>query len=143
MPNRVRNRKIMMPPPMDGYKPFGIPLRQLESVTLLFEEFEAIRLVDYEDLSQEEAAEKMDISRPTFTRLINQARKKVAKAFVESRAILMEGGNYVIEDFWYKCHKCNETMTTLKQARQCRNCDSEDIVQLNKETVSRKRRFRR
>lgn len=131
-----------MPPPMDGYKPFGIPLRQLESVTLLFEEFEAIRLVDYEDLSQEEAAVKMDISRPTFTRLINQARKKVAKAFVESRAILMEGGNYVIEDFWYKCQKCNETMTTLKQAKQCRNCDSEDIVQLNKKTISRKHRFR-
>jgi predicted DNA-binding protein (UPF0251 family)/DNA-directed RNA polymerase subunit RPC12/RpoP len=133
----------MMPPPMDGYKPFGIPLRQLESVTLLFEEVEAIRLVDYEDLSQEEAAEKMDISRPTFTRLINQARKKVAKAFVEGRAILMQGGNYITEDSWYKCHKCNETMTTLKQARQCRNCDSEDIVQLNKETISRKRRFRR
>ncbi len=132
-----------MPPPMDGYKPFGIPLRQLESVTLLFEEVEAIRLVDYEDLSQEEAAEKMDISRPTFTRLINQARKKVAKAFVEGRAILMQGGNYITEDSWYKCHKCNETMTTLKQARQCRNCDSEDIVQLNKETISRKRRFRR
>ncbi|NLX66064.1 MAG: DUF134 domain-containing protein [Bacteroidales bacterium] len=132
----------MMPPPMDGYKPFGIPIRQLESVTLLFEEFEAIRLVDYEDLSQEEAAVKMDISRPTFTRLINQARKKVAKAFVESRAILMEGGNYVIEDFWYKCQKCNETMTTLKQAKQCRNCDSEDIVQLNKKTISRKHRFR-
>lgn len=131
-----------MPPPMDGYKPFGIPIRQLESVTLLFEEFEAIRLVDYEDLSQEEAAVKMDISRPTFTRLINQARKKVAKAFVESRAILMEGGNYVIEDFWYKCQKCNETMTTLKQAKQCRNCDSEDIVQLNKKTISRKHRFR-
>ncbi|SFK72982.1 DUF134 domain-containing protein [Proteiniphilum acetatigenes] len=143
MPNRVRYRKIMMPPPMDGYKPFGIPLRQLESVTLLFEEVEAIRLVDYEDLSQEEAAEKMDISRPTFTRLINQARKKVAKAFVEGRAILMQGGNYITEDSWYKCHKCNETMTTLKQARQCRNCDSEDIVQLNKETISRKRRFRR
>ena len=83
MPNKIRCRKVMMPPPMDGYKPFGIPLRQLESVTLFLEEFEAIRLVDHEDLRQEEAAKKMDVSRPTFTRIINQARKKVAKAFVE------------------------------------------------------------
>ena len=132
----------MMPPPMDGYKPFGIPLRQLESVTLLFEEFEAIRLVDHEDLRQEEAAKKMDVSRPTFTRIINQARKKVAKAFVEGRAILIQGGNYITEDSWYKCQRCNETMTTLKPAKQCRNCNSEEIVQLNKETLPRKRGFR-
>jgi predicted DNA-binding protein (UPF0251 family)/DNA-directed RNA polymerase subunit RPC12/RpoP len=142
MPNKIRCRKVMMPPPMDGYKPFGIPLRQLESVTLFLEEFEAIRLVDHEDLRQEEAAKKMDVSRPTFTRIINQARKKVAKAFVEGRAILIQGGNYITEDSWYKCHRCNETMTTLKPAKQCRNCNSEEIVQLNKETLPRKRGFR-
>ena len=44
-----------MPPPMEGFKPFGVPMRELESVVLLFEEFEAIRLADYEKLTQEEA----------------------------------------------------------------------------------------
>ncbi|MGV8091217.1 MAG: DUF134 domain-containing protein [Mangrovibacterium sp.] len=134
MPNRIRNRRIMMPPPMDGFKPFGVPMRELEPVVLLFEEFEAIRLADYEDLSQEEAAEKMNISRPTFTRLHDKARRKIAKAFVEGKAILIRGGTYVTDDFWYKCHNCNETMVTMKPARQCRKCDSDDIVQLNKES---------
>lgn len=122
-----------MPPPMDGFKPFGIPRRELESVVMLFEEFEAIRLADYEDLSQEEAAVKMDISRPTFTRLHNKARKKIARAFVEGKAILIRGGTYVTDDFWYKCHSCNETMITLKPVRQCRKCESDDIVSLSRE----------
>jgi predicted DNA-binding protein (UPF0251 family) len=118
---------------MDGFEPFGVPRRELEPVILLFEEFEAIRLADYEDLSQEEAAEKMNISRPTFTRLHDKAKRKIAKAFVEGKAILIRGGTYVTDDFWYKCHNCNETMITMKPARQCRKCDSNDIIQLNKE----------
>lgn len=132
MPNRIRRRRISMLPPMEGYKPFGIPMRELESVNLLFEEFEAIRLADYENLTQEEASAKMHISRPTFTRLYERARKNIAKAFVEGKAIIIRGGSYVAENYWYKCHECNETMVTLKPAKQCRKCDSEDIIQINK-----------
>lgn len=116
---------------MEGFKPFGIPLRELESVILLFEEFEAIRLTDYENLTQEEAAEKMNISRPTFTRLYDKARKSIAKAFVEGKAIVINGGNYITDDYWYKCKDCNETMITMKPADHCRTCDSDNITQLN------------
>ncbi len=123
-----------MLPPMEGFKPFGIPLRELESVILLCEEFEAIRLVDYENLTQEEASERMNISRPTFTRLYDKARKSVAKAFVEGKAIMIQGGNYITEDYWYKCQNCHETITALKPIKQCRNCDSEKITPLNKES---------
>lgn len=122
-----------MPPPMEGYKPFGIPMRELESVVLLFEEFEAIRLIDYENLTQEEAAEKMNISRPTFTRLYEKARNSIAKAFVEGKAIIINGGNYVTDDYWYKCKDCNETMITMKPADHCRTCDSENITQINQQ----------
>lgn len=131
MPNRKRNRRISMPPKMEGYKPFGIPMRELESVTLLLEEFEAIRLTDYEDLTQEEAAEKMNISRPTFTRIYEKARKNIAKAFVEGKAIFIQGGDYVTEDYWYKCKDCNETMVTMKPADHCRKCDSDNLMSLN------------
>jgi predicted DNA-binding protein (UPF0251 family) len=134
MPNRRRNRRISMLPPMEGYKPFGIPMRELESVVLLYEEFEAIRLADYENLTQEEAAEKMNISRPTFTRLYDKARKCIAKAFVEGKAIAIQGGTYITEDYWYKCQDCHETVSTLKPIRQCRKCDSEKITPLNKIT---------
>ena len=118
---------------MEGYKPFGIPLRELQSVTLLYEEFEAIRLADYENLTQEEAAERMNISRPTFTRLYDKARKNIAKAFIEGKAIIIQGGTYVTEDYWYKCQDCHETMSTLKPINQCRKCDSDKITKINTE----------
>jgi uncharacterized protein len=133
MPNRRRYRKINMLPPMEGFKPFGIPTRELDSVVLLCEEYEAIRLTDYENLTQEEAAEKMNISRPTFTRLYDKARKAVAKAFVEGKAIMIHGGTYVTENYWYKCHECNETITTMKPIKHCRNCDSDQITSLGNE----------
>ena len=131
MPNRRRFRKITMPPPMEGFKPFGVPMRELEPVVLLYEEYEAIRLADYENLTQEEAAKKMNISRPTFTRIYDKARKNIAKAFVESKAVFIQGGNYVTDDYWYRCYDCHETMITMKPAKHCRICDSDNIIQLN------------
>ena len=131
MPNRKRYRRITMPPPMEGFKPFGIPMRELDSVVLLFEEFEAIRLTDYENLTQEEAAEKMNISRPTFTRIYEKARKTMAKAFVEGKEIVIKGGDYIVDNYWYKCKDCNESMITMKPVEHCRTCDSDNILPLN------------
>jgi predicted DNA-binding protein (UPF0251 family) len=136
MANRKRERRINMPPKMEGYKPFGIPMRELESVSLLYEEFEALRLADYENLNQEEAAKKMNISRPTFTRLYDKARKCIAKAFVEGKAIIIYGGTFVTDDYWYRCGDCHETMVTLKPENSCRKCDSENIVQINTPSVA-------
>ena len=123
---------------MEGFKPFGIPMRELESVDLLFEEYESLRLADYENLTQEEAAEKMNISRPTFTRLYDKARKSIAKAFVEGKAIIIQGGTFVTDDYWYRCGNCHETMVTIKPAKSCRKCDSDNIVQLNDKPVKGK-----
>jgi uncharacterized protein len=131
MPNRKRLKKVGIPPPMEGFRPFGLPLKDLEPVVLFIEEYEAIRLTDYENLNQEEAAERMNISRPTFTRLYEKARKNIAKAFVEGKAILIQGGTYITDDYWYKCRDCNEVMIALKPIDQCRKCDSENIAQLN------------
>ncbi len=131
MPNRRRFRRIKMPPAMEGFKPFGIPMRELESVDLLFEEYEALRLADYENLTQEEASKKMNISRPTFTRLYDKARKSIAKAFVEGKAIIIKGGTFVTDDYWYRCEDCHETMVTIKPSKNCRKCDSDNIIPLN------------
>jgi predicted DNA-binding protein (UPF0251 family) len=134
MPNRRRFRHIKMPPSMEGYKPFGIPMRELESVDLLFEEYEALRLADYEDLTQEEAAKKMNISRPTFTRLYDKARKNIAKAFVEGKAIIIRGGTYVTDNYWYKCGDCNQTTISDHPVSRCRECNSDNITQINNHT---------
>lgn len=132
-----------MLPPMEGYKPFGIPMRQLESVILLCEEFEAIRLTDYENLTHEEAAVRMNISRPTFTRLYDKARKSIANAFVEGKAIIISGGTYITDDYWYKCQSCHETMASIEPAKQCTKCDSDDIKSMNGELKKGRHRRKR
>ncbi len=65
---------------------------------LKVEELESIRLKDYLQLDQAEAAKSMGISQPTFHRIITEAHRKIAEAFVEGKAIRIEGGNYVIAE---------------------------------------------
>ncbi len=95
----VRPRKCRMiwkMPDITYFKPRGIPMRSLEEVNLNCEEMEAIRLKDTEGLSQEEAAEKMNISQPTFHRILVSGRKKVADALFNGKAIEIKGGNFVV-----------------------------------------------
>ncbi|MFH1319419.1 MAG: DUF134 domain-containing protein [Bacteroidota bacterium] len=137
MPRPKRNRKMCIPPSMTGFKPFGIPFHELETVTLLFEEFEAIRLTDYENLIQEEAAKLMNISRPTFTRIYEKARKTISEALVEGKVITINGGNIQFKNVWYKCTNCNHTfILTNKKIKKCRFCNSKNIENLNKTNKS-------
>lgn len=117
-------RKIASPPLMQGYKPFGIPRRELESVILKFDEYEAIRLLDYEGLMQEQAAERMNISRPTLTRIYENARKTIAKAFVEGKMILIVGGNVDFGKDWFRCRKCHKLVDGQENHKPCQNCTS-------------------
>lgn len=73
------------------FKPRGIPLRMLEEIVLNADEFEAIRLHDYLNLNQIDAASSMQISQPTFARILDRAYKKIAKAFVEGKAVKIQG----------------------------------------------------
>ncbi len=87
-------RRVEFIPEITYFKPAGVPLVKLEEISLNIEELEAIRLKDLEELEQEQCAERMQISRPTFHRILVAARKKVAEALVEGKAIRVEGGNY-------------------------------------------------
>ncbi|MBU2616092.1 MAG: DUF134 domain-containing protein [Nanoarchaeota archaeon] len=91
-----RCRRVLFKPNIIYFKPRGIPLVELEEVILHVEEYEAVRLKDLEGLEQEECAKKMNISQPTFHRLILSARKKIADAIIHGKAIKIEGGNYKI-----------------------------------------------
>jgi len=71
-------------------------MNTLEEVVLTVDEYEALRLKDVEGLDQAECAKKMEVSQPTFHRLISVARKKVADAIVHGKAIKIEGGNFRI-----------------------------------------------
>jgi predicted DNA-binding protein (UPF0251 family) len=83
-------------PGVTYFKPAGIPLRSLEEVRLSVEEVEAVRLKDVEGLEQEQGAEKMNVSRPTFQRVLASARQKIADALLNGKAIRIEGGNFEI-----------------------------------------------
>jgi predicted DNA-binding protein (UPF0251 family) len=73
------------------YKPAGVPLEALHRVRLLPEELEALRLMDLEDLTQEDAAQRMGVSRSTFQRIVAQARRQVALALIDGAALIIEG----------------------------------------------------
>jgi len=132
MPRPKRIRNIENPPIMEGFKPFGIPTTDLDPVVLLFEEYESIRLADYKGLTQLEAAEKMNISRPTFTRVYEKARRTIARAFVEGKAIFIEGGNYHSENYWYRCENCSKVNISKNEIEKCTFCNANEMRKLNK-----------
>lgn len=74
------------------FKPLCRPLNRLKGVYLTLDEFEAVRLADLERLKQVDAAKKLKISRPTFSRIISSARNKIADGLVNIKAIRIEGG---------------------------------------------------
>src|SRR6056297_3636102 len=88
-------RKIAGQPKIKGLKPFGGEAGQkhMPVVNLLMEEYEALRLCDYDQFNHEEAAALMGVSRPTFTRIYADALKKIAQSFVQGRKIIIEGGH--------------------------------------------------
>jgi len=119
---------------MVGFKPYGMPLCKFEPVYLKFEEYESIRLINYSGLSQIQAAEQMNVSRPTFTRIYNKALKQIAKSFVEGKAIEIEGGNYQLDKDWYRCKKCYKLIDGLDKHSRCKNCTrfgENELIKLN------------
>ncbi len=85
-------RRVRCQPGASYFKPVGIPLEDLEEVLLGIDELEALRLADGQGLYQEEAAGKMNVSRQTFGNIIESARKKIAEAVVNGKALKIEGG---------------------------------------------------
>ncbi|HOW35163.1 MAG TPA: DUF134 domain-containing protein [Candidatus Omnitrophota bacterium] len=87
-----KTRWVKCEPGERCFKPLCKPLNKVEGVYLSLDEFEAVRLACFEGLLQEEAAKKMKISRPTFSRMLTSAQNKIADALVNIKAIRIEGG---------------------------------------------------
>jgi len=94
MPRPRLPRRIFFQPDVTYFKPAGIMLRHLQESILTREELEAIRLIDLEQQEQSKAGKKMKISQPTLSRLLSSARKKIADALVNGKAIKIQGGNF-------------------------------------------------
>lgn len=103
MARPAKLRCVARLPSIDSFRPVGIPVRALEVVALSLDELEAIRLKDLEGLEQEECAQQMRISRPTFHRILESARKKLADALINAKAIQIEGGNFELAQSRFRC----------------------------------------
>jgi predicted DNA-binding protein (UPF0251 family) len=123
---RPRNcRRVGSVPESNYFKPRGIPLSVLEEVILNVDEFEALRLADLESLYQEQAAEKMNVSRQTFGRIIDSAHKKVAEALVKGKALKIEGGEFEMAAMRkFKCYDCEHSWELPYGTGRPENCPS-------------------
>ena len=132
-----KERRVEFIPEVKYFKPAGIPKRNLQEVNLTLEEVEAIRLKDQEGLTQQECAERMEVSRPTFQRVLTEARRKIANAFIDGKAIRFEGGDYRLAEKKYTCPECEEEFMRPhawgRKRRQkgreveCPDCDRDEL----------------
>ena len=124
-------RRVESVPQVTLFKPQGIPMRELQYVTLTVDELETLRLADLEGLHHDKAAEKMGISRQTFGRIVASARKKVARTLVEGQALAINGGNYRMEDVrTFQCDACGhvwELSFGTGRPEGCEKCQSTKI----------------
>ncbi len=95
MPRPPKPRCVTHSPGATYFKPRGIPMTELEETVLGLDELEAIRLVDFESLSQEDAGTRMGVSRGTIGRLLERGRCTIADALLHGKALLIEGGPVV------------------------------------------------
>jgi uncharacterized protein len=102
-------RWVETEPGVTFFKPRGIPLRALEQVVITVDELEAMRLADYLEMTQEEVAQKMQVSRPTVTRMLARAHRTLAEALVQGKAICIEGGDYRLG---HQCQSCGQWAET-------------------------------
>ena len=124
-------RKIAIAPIASGFRPYGMvqAAKKKDSIFLYYEEYEALRLCDYEKNTQVEASVFMNVSRPTLTRIYISAREKIAQAFVEGRNIIIEGGKVCFNNEWYVCDSCKSFFNDPKEEapKKCPLCGSVDF----------------
>lgn len=132
MPRPQKNRIVSNPPVFSEFKPVGIASKMLEQVLLSLDEYEALRLADKLGMSHNEAAEEMEISRSTFTRLIEKARAKLVDFIVSGKLLLIDGGNIHFRKNIIKCEDCGHMFKIPfdSDIKNCPKCDSGRIINL-------------
>jgi len=130
MPRPTKCRRVEFFPEDTYFVPWGRPKCEIEEIVLKVEELEAMRLKDIEELNQEECAERMQVSRQTFQNIIDNARKTIAIALTEGKAIRINGGNYRATFCKFKCFSCGNKyeINYEKDKCICPTCGSDKVV---------------
>ncbi|MBN1768061.1 MAG: DUF134 domain-containing protein [Prolixibacteraceae bacterium] len=132
MPRSKLQRKVIAPPRFKGFKPYGCVNHDENPIELLYEEYEAIKLADYKLMNHQEAAVLMGVSRATFARIYEKARRKIARALVETREIITISGNSFSDQKWFLCNSCHSRFTIPRKIEKkccplCRSLKIETI----------------
>lgn len=133
MPRPVKQRFVQSLPRVNFFRPVGVPRAQWREVTLSIEEAEAIRLKDLEGLGQEVSAQRMRVSRPTFQRVLESGRKKMAEALIEGKAIRVEGGNFEVAMRRFRCEDDGQEWEVPRETvgpgwrLACPHCNSTNV----------------
>lgn len=106
MPRPFKCRRVGFSPETRFFKPAGIPVSELETIALTLDELESVRLADLGGDYQEDAAKKMNVSRQTFGNIVSSARKKIADALINGKAIRIEGGVVNLGERTFICAEC-------------------------------------
>lgn len=130
MPRPKKERKVFMPPVFDRFKPAGVRASMLDRIELTVDEFEAIRLADYLGYNHLESSKMMNISRSTFSRLIDMAHKKMSAFIIEGKELFISGGMVEFPANLVKCLDCGQVYD-FDEYRGCPNCSSERFAPLN------------
>lgn len=113
------------------FKPAGVSCSSLEEIVLTVDEMEAMRLADLQGMYQEQAARQMNISRQTFGRVIESARRKVAEALCRGQALRIKGGTVeVVTMRKFQCYECQhvwELPHRTGRPQECPKCQSTNI----------------
>jgi predicted DNA-binding protein (UPF0251 family)/DNA-directed RNA polymerase subunit RPC12/RpoP len=136
MPRPVKWRRIEKLPAVPFFIPSEKGIAEVPEIIVKLEELEAVRLKDLEGLEQEECAEKMSVSRPTFQRILLSAREKIADSLVNGKVIQIEGGNFTRNICPVRCTDCGrewkesfEKIETIKNGTYaCPSCGSVHVV---------------
>jgi len=135
MPRPAKNRLVHSPPVFCDFKPCGTRGKDLGKIDLSIDEFEAIRLADLEGMDHEKAAESMNISRPTFSRLIEKARKKIAEFLLKGKHLKINGGNIHFKKNLFRCNNCGEISRKCmkEEYTDCPKCKSTNVTNITLE----------
>lgn len=123
MARPVKCRKVGYMPENLAFKPTCVNIEEVETVILNIDEFETVRLADYEELYFEDAAEKMGVSRQTFGNILKSAHKKIAEALINGKTLKIEGGDIeLLKDKEFYCKRCRKR---VENSEKCKNCFEE------------------
>ena len=132
MPRPQFNRIVHEPPLFSDFKPIGVRGHDLEQIILTLDEFEALRLADQLGFSHALAADEMEISRSTFSRLIEKARKKVADFIIQGRLLTIEGGTVHFRVNIIECKDCGHMfkINFEQHITECPVCQSKKFINM-------------